>query len=65
MLKLQDLPYQQYPNPRFRREDFVMLNGEWDFSFADNSQFHPFSGQAKGPQRNSATALDKGRRPAQ
>lgn len=32
-MTLQDFKYSSYPNPKFRRENFVMLNGEWDFAF--------------------------------
>ena len=35
-MKLDDLKYSNYPNPRFRRKSFTMLNGEWDFAFVDN-----------------------------
>ncbi len=26
-----------YPRPQFRRDDWIMLNGEWEFEFDDNA----------------------------
>ncbi len=30
--KLQGIPWEVYPRPQMRRESYVNLNGEWDFS---------------------------------
>lgn len=29
---------QEYPRPHFQREDWLSLNGEWDFAFDDNNE---------------------------
>ena len=28
--------YNKYPNPMFRRENFIILNGEWDFEIINS-----------------------------
>lgn len=33
----------EYPRPQFRRDDWLMLNGEWEFEFDDNGD-----GEARG-----------------
>ena len=30
--------YLSYPNPRFRREKFTLLNGEWNISYLKNDR---------------------------
>lgn len=32
-----ELPRSEYPRPDFQRENWLCLNGEWEFSFDDNS----------------------------
>ena len=30
---MMDMPRSEYPRPQFRRDSWLCLNGEWDFSF--------------------------------
>ena len=27
------IPRNEHPNPNFKRNDYIILNGEWDFEF--------------------------------
>src|SRR4051794_7775134 len=35
---LENLPRPEYPRPGFQRDDWVNLNGEWEFAFDDTSR---------------------------
>ncbi len=39
MVSLCDFKYYNYPNPRYRREEFTLLNGTWDFDFVSSFEF--------------------------
>lgn len=34
---MSSVPRNEYPRPQFRRQDWLCLNGEWEFSFEENS----------------------------
>ena len=34
---MMDMPRSEYPRPQFRRDSWLCLNGEWDFSFENNT----------------------------
>ena len=34
---MKQLPRSEYPRPNFRRDNWLCLNGEWDFSIGDKS----------------------------
>ncbi len=37
-VNLDKLPYLRYPNPRLRRDDFVILNDVWEFAFLEKME---------------------------
>ena len=42
------IPRNEYPRPQFRRDDWLCLNGEWEFEIDDGG-----SGEARGyPSQN-------------
>ena len=52
-----DIPKNEYPRPQFRRQDWMNLNGKWEFGFDDKDAgkrekwylSHPFSRQITVP----------------
>ena len=44
----------EYPRPQFRRDEWMSLNGEWEFSFDDNDE-----GKIKGWQSGKIALKDK------
>ena len=52
-----DIPKNEYPRPQFRRQDWMNLNGKWEFGFDDKDAgkrekwylSHPFPGQITVP----------------
>ena len=35
---MKQLPRSEYPRPNFRRDNWLCLNGEWDFKFLNNNE---------------------------
>ena len=51
----------EYPRPQFRRDDWIMLNGEWEFEYDDNGdgagrgRWKHCDGGSKNPCGNSGS----------
>ena len=37
--QLQDTPWQCYPRPQLKRDSFLNLNGQWDFTVTEKGVF--------------------------
>ena len=58
--------YTKYPNPLFRRENFIILDGMWDFEITNSEEIPfytkniivPFSYETKASGINDQTQYD-------
>ena len=55
-LQAQDVPRSEYPQPQFQREQWLSLNGRWEFEF-DDSDLGLAQNWAAGTQKFSRTIL--------
>lgn len=44
-----NLKYTNYPNPLFRRDNFIILDGEWDFEIINSDEIPSYSKKIKVP----------------
>ena len=58
---LTETPFSEYPRPQFKRDSFLSLNGNWDFSIENEKEIR-FSGKITVPfpveSRISGVMLD-------